>query len=104
MRNMRKIIVFVLCVAAGIESIGAAPADVTPRAVNIDGLGAPVDVLRDRWGINHIYAKNENDLFFVQGYTAARDRLFQVELWRRQADGPGAEIVGRHELKRDIGT
>ena len=64
----------------------------------------PVEVLRDRWGINHIYAKNEPDLFFVQGYTAARDRLFQFELWRRQATGTVAEILGPKELKRDIGT
>src|SRR5437879_7933039 len=101
---MRKIIVFTLSVAAGIGSIGAAPAEVTTRSVNVDGLSAPVDVLRDRWGINHIYAKSENVLFFVQGYTAARDRLFQFELWRRQATGTVAEVFGRKELKRDIGT
>jgi len=101
---MRKIIVFTVSVAAGIGSIGAAPAEVTTRSVNVDGLSAPVDVLRDRWGINHIYAKSENDLFFVQGYTAARDRLFQFELWRRQATGTVAEVFGRKELKRDIGT
>ena len=61
-------------------------------------------MLRDRWGINHIYAKSEADLFFAQGYAAARDRLFQFELWRRQATGTVAEILGRKELKRDIGT
>ena len=47
---------------------------------------------------------NEHDLFFVQGYTAARDRLFQFELWRRQATGTVAEVLGRKELTRDIGT
>ena len=62
------------------------------------------EILRDRWGINHIYAKNEGDLFFAQGYAAARDRLFQFELWRRQATGTVAEILGPKELKRDIGT
>ena len=56
------------------------------------------------WGINHIYAKSESDLFFAQGYAAARDRLFQFERWRRQATGTVAEILGRKELKRDIGT
>ena len=61
-------------------------------------------MLRDRWGINHIYAKNEHDLFFVQGYAAARDRLFQFEIWRRQATGTVAEILGPKALKRDIGT
>ncbi|MEZ5288166.1 MAG: penicillin acylase family protein [Vicinamibacterales bacterium] len=61
-------------------------------------------MLRDRWGINHIYASNEHDLFFAQGYAAARDRLFQFEIWRRQATGTVSEILGRKALKRDIGT
>ncbi|GGD45392.1 penicillin amidase [Muriicola marianensis] len=64
----------------------------------------PVEVIRDPWGINHIYAENEHDLFFAQGYAAARDRLFQFEVWRRQATGTVAEILGERELKRDIGT
>ena len=64
----------------------------------------PVEILRDQWGINHIYAKNQRDLFFAQGYAAAKDRLFQFEIWRRQATGTVAEILGERELKRDIGT
>jgi penicillin amidase len=70
----------------------------------IPGLSQPVEILKDRWGISHIYAKNEADLFFTQGYNAARDRLFQLELWRRQATGTLAEILGSKELKRDIGN
>ena len=68
------------------------------------GLVAPVEVVRDRQGISHIYAKNEHDLFFTQGYVAARDRLFQLELWRRQATGTVAELLGPRELQRDIGA
>ncbi len=64
----------------------------------------PVEIIRDRWGINHIYAKNEHDLFFAQGYAAAQDRLFQFEIWRRQATGTVAELLGPQEVKRDIGT
>ena len=82
---------------------GALPAD-DRKPLAVDGLREPVDVLRDRWGVHHIYANNEHDLFFTQGYSAARDRLFQFELWRRQATGTVAEILGRKELKRDIGT
>ena len=52
------------------------------------GLSQPVEILKDRWGISHIYAQNEQDLFFAQGYNAARDRLFQLEVWRRQATAP----------------
>ncbi len=70
----------------------------------LKGLHAPVEVLRDQWGINHIYAGNQHDLFFAQGYCAAKDRLFQFEMWRRQATGTVAEILGPQELKRDIGT
>lgn len=67
-------------------------------------LQQPVEIIRDRWGVNHIYAKNEHDLFFAQGYMAAQDRLFQLEMWRRQATGTVAELLGPQEVKRDIGT
>ncbi|MEQ9403429.1 MAG: penicillin acylase family protein [Cyclobacteriaceae bacterium] len=72
--------------------------------LTLEGLEEPVEILRDQWGINHIYAKNQHDLFFAQGYAAAKDRLFQFEIWRRQATGTVAEILGERELKRDIGT
>ena len=70
----------------------------------LSGLEQPVEIIRDQWGINHIYAKNQHDLFFTQGYAAAKDRLFQFEIWRRQATGTVAELLGPRELKRDIGT
>ena len=68
------------------------------------GLSQPVEIIKDRWGISHIYAKSETDLFFAQGYNVARDRLFQLEMWRRQATGTVAEILGKKELERDIGN
>ena len=74
------------------------------ETLQLPGLGAPVDIVTDRWGINHIYAETEADLFFAQGYAAARDRLFQFEVWRRQATGTVAEILGPRELERDIGA
>ena len=70
----------------------------------IPGLQQPVEILRDRWGIAHIYARNEHDLFLAQGYNAARDRLFQLELWRRRATGTLAEIQGPRALTSDIGS
>ena len=72
--------------------------------VAIAGLEAQVNIIRDQWGINHIYAKNQKDLFFAQGYAAASDRLFQFEIWRRQATGTVAEILGEKALERDYGT
>lgn len=74
------------------------------RRIRVEGMLEPVELVRDRWGINHIYAQNQHDLFMAQGYAAARDRLFQFEIWRRQATGTLAEILGERELKRDIGA
>jgi penicillin amidase len=70
----------------------------------LPGILEEVVVRRDSWGINHIEAKNERDLFFSQGYLAAKDRLFQFELWRRKATGTTAELVGPAGLKSDIGA
>ncbi len=70
-------------------------------AVRIPGLRAPVDLIRDSAGIVHIRAQNEHDLFFAQGYSAARDRLFQLELWRRQATGTMAEALGPRWVEHD---
>ena len=74
------------------------------QTVNIKILKQPVEVYKDQWGVSHIYAQNEHDLFVTQGYMAASDRLFQFEMWRRQATGTVAELLGERELKRDIGT
>ncbi|MBC3786909.1 penicillin acylase family protein [Spirosoma utsteinense] len=74
------------------------------QTLKTPGLQQPVEIIRDRWGVNHIYAKNEHDLFFAQGYSAARDRLFQLEIWRRQATGTVSELLGPQETKRDVGT
>jgi penicillin G amidase len=80
----------------------ALKAQPTPQILR--GVTDNVEIKIDAWGVPHIYAKNENDLFFAQGYTACRDRLFQFELWRRQATGTVAEILGQRELKRDMGA
>jgi len=74
------------------------------QQTNVKGLTDEVEVIRDQHGINHIFAENEQDLFFAQGYLAAKDRLFQFELWRRQATGTLAEILGERELERDRGV
>ncbi|MDA1370043.1 MAG: penicillin acylase family protein [Proteobacteria bacterium] len=74
------------------------------NSISIDGLDQRVEILKDRWGISHIYAQTEHDLFFAQGYSAARDRLFQFEIWRAQATGTTAEILGPRAIERDRGT
>ncbi len=70
-------------------------------AISVPGLQEPVQVLRDRWGVAHIYAKNQDDLFFAQGFVAAQDRLFQIDMWRRIAAGETAEVLGPASLVRD---
>ena len=74
------------------------------EALQIEGLSQPVEIIKDRWGISHIFAQNQKDLFFAQGFNVAKDRLFQLEIWRRQATGTLAEILGPKALKRDIGS
>jgi penicillin amidase len=66
------------------------------------GLRETVRVQRDRWGVAHIYAQNEHDLFFAQGFVVAQDRLFQMELWKRSGEGRLAEILGPAFVQRDV--
>ncbi|HUH14050.1 MAG TPA: penicillin acylase family protein, partial [Longimicrobiales bacterium] len=69
--------------------------------MDVPGLRAPVEVLRDEWGIAHIYAQNEHDLFFAQGYVQAQDRLWQIDMWRRVNEGRLSEILGPEALRHD---
>ena len=65
------------------------------------GLHGRVEVLRDRWGVPHIYASSAEDLFFAQGFVAAQDRLYQMEMWRRTGAGELAEVLGPTYVARD---
>ncbi|MDP6094964.1 MAG: penicillin acylase family protein [Gammaproteobacteria bacterium] len=74
------------------------------ETLRVSGLERNVEILKDKWGISHIYAETEHDLFFAQGYNAARDRLFQFEIWRAQTTGTTAEFLGPKAILRDQGT
>jgi penicillin amidase len=63
-----------------------------------------VRIVRDRWGIPHIYAQTQDDLFFAQGFVQAQDRLFQMDLWRRASLGRVAEVLGANFIDRDTMT
>jgi penicillin amidase len=76
-------------------------AAVAAERVPLAGLRQSVEILRDRWGVPHIYASNTADLFFAQGYMAARDRLWQIDRWRREGTGRMAEIAGPEAIERD---
>src|ERR1700688_666703 len=71
------------------------------ETVGLPGLRKPVEILRDRWGVPHIYAQTVEDLFFAQGYITARDRLFQIDLSRRIGSGKLAEVLGPSAIERD---
>ena len=71
----------------------------TTRA--IPGLQAPATVTTDRSGIPHIRAETAHDLFFAQGFTAARDRLWQIDLWRKRGLGRLAASFGPGFLEQD---
>ena len=72
--------------------------------LDVPGLREPVEVLRDEWGIPHIYAQNVDDLFMAQGYVMAQDRLWQMEMWRRWHEGRLSEIFGPEAFDYDLRT
>ena len=67
----------------------------------VGGLGAPAEIIIDRWGIPHIYAGSAKDAFFLQGYNAARDRLWQIDLWRKRGLGRLAASLGPAYVAQD---
>lgn len=69
--------------------------------LKIKGLQQTVKIFRDNWGVAHIHAENQHDLFFAQGFSAAQDRLFQMEMWKRSGQGRSAEVLGKSAVERD---
>src|SRR6185312_12935344 len=98
LKAQRFCFVLVLGVAAATAARSAPP---PTSKTSVEGLRRPVEILRDRWGVPHIYAQNETDLFFAQGYITASDRLFQIDLWRRIGMGRLAEVLGPSAIPRD---
>jgi len=70
--------------------------------LHLAGLSAPVTVRRDAHGVPHIEAATQEDLFVAQGYITAQDRLWQMDAYRRNANGELAEVMGHSLLKHDI--
>jgi penicillin amidase len=109
MKRIRKVLVIVLVVAVVITLAVAAlgtwlvrrPWPKVKGTMAVPGLSAPVDVIRDTWGVPHIYAQSEHDLFFAQGYVHAQDRLWQMEFNRRIASGTLSAVLGEATLKSD---
>lgn len=64
-------------------------------------LGSPVDVFRDENAVAHAYAKTERDAYAALGFCMAEDRLFQMDFFRRRANGRSAELVGKAGARHD---
>lgn len=70
----------------------------------VAGLERPAEIIIDEWGVPHIYAGTHYDAFFVQGFNAARDRLWQIDTWRRRGLGQLSEVLGPEYLDQDRAT
>jgi penicillin amidase len=105
---VRTVRYLVLGLALGAAVGGAAAYSLLRRSVppskgvaRLKGLDSPVEVIRDRWGLPHIYAGSVRDVLFAQGYVHAQDRLWHMELARRAASGSLAEVFGPVALDAD---
>ena len=103
--------------AAGVLALAACDSPATPAtsfdefaearlpqiegSIQIPSLRAEVEVIRDSWGVPHIFADNLDDLFFAQGFVQAQDRLWQMDMYRRAGEGRLAEILGPEALRHD---
>ena len=73
----------------------------TRGRIRVEGISGPVEILRDRYGVPHVYARTAEDLFFAQGYVHAQDRFWQMEFWRRLSSGRLSELFGKSTLETD---
>ena len=96
----RRIAAWLACGALALLAGCAAPGG-KKDTIGMAGLSQPVEILRDKYGVSHIYAQNQHDLFFAQGFNAARDRMWQLDLWRRQGEGKMAEQFGPRFVEQD---
>ena len=89
---------------AALFSSTAAHAAPKQETLSVAGLAQPAEIRIDRWGIAHIYAADTRDAFFLQGYNVARDRLWQVDLWRKRGLGLLAKDFGPDYVAQDRAT
>jgi len=83
------------------SQIGPTSSAVREQSWSVVGLNAPADLVVDHWGIAHIFAASARDAFFLQGYNAARDRLWQIDLWRKRGLGLLSRSLGPAYVEQD---
>jgi penicillin amidase len=86
---------------SGFDALARQSLSTIDGTLTLPGFARPVEVVRDQWGVPHIYAQNADDLFMAQGFVVAQDRLWQMELARRLAAGRLSELVGAAGLAHD---
>jgi penicillin amidase len=79
----------------------AEPGAIPTSVHRLEGLSSSAEILVDPWGVPHIYAEELYDVFFAQGFNAARDRLWQLDLWKRRGDGTLSEVFGPSFVEKD---
>nr|MBA3947170.1 penicillin acylase family protein [Herpetosiphonaceae bacterium] len=94
------VVVLLLATGGGIWFIRS-PWPQTSGTIAIPGLAASVQVIRDKWGVPHIYAQNEHDLFMAQGYVHAQDRLWQMYFDHLTTKGLLSSVIGSPGLATD---
>jgi penicillin G amidase len=101
MRLALKVLVLLLVLSAGAYIYARQSLPRATGRIAVPGLGAAVEVLRDRHGIPHIFAASLEDAHFALGFVHAQDRLWQMEMNRRIGSGRLAEILGAPALETD---
>lgn len=95
--------------AIQLGGVSAATGEVQPEdhestSYAVEGLKQPAEILVDQWGVPHMYAEDIEDVAFVQGFNAARDRLWQIDLWQRRSLGELSEVFGEEWIEYDRGA
>lgn len=106
MRWVRRIGLFLLVLVLGLFAFGVySVRNSFPQVdgtLEVDGLVSEVEVLRDDLGVPHIYASNQHDLFFAQGFIHAQDRFYQMDFWRHIGAGRLSEMFGASQVETDV--
>ena len=99
----RALLLAMACVGLAGAATAQEPAStaVKRETWSVAGLAAPAQMVVDHWGIPHIYAASARDAFFLQGYNAARDRLWQIDLWRKRGLGRLSASFGPSYVAQD---
>ena len=96
--NMRTVIHLFIFFLSTCISLSSAK---TKQLYQVENLKKPVQIIIDDWGVPHIYANDHYDTFFAQGFNAARDRLWQIDTWRRRGLGELSEVLGEDYIEQD---